>query len=87
MSLESGRPRVTYELPGKRRNVFNNRKTDAPLLVLCQFDDGRDQMFGQLVQANDLSNLQRKRSYKLGEAYLIQLTNDVQTNVGYIVFQ
>lgn len=41
------------QLTGKEGNVFDDGKTHAPLLVLCQLNNGRKEGLGEKIDAND----------------------------------
>ncbi len=41
------------KLAGKQGDVLDDRKANAPLLIFCQLDDGREQSLGKEVDAND----------------------------------
>lgn len=45
------------ELAGKQRNVLDDGQPDAPLLVLGELDNGREQRLGKEVDANDCSTV------------------------------
>lgn len=47
----------TYKLFCEWWDVLDYRESDAPLLILGQLNDGRDQVLRELVQSNNFSNL------------------------------
>lgn len=59
----------TYQLPGQKGHVLDDGQSHAPLGILCQLDDSRQQRLGKLADSNDL-------------IHTIQVGDDVKANLG-----
>ena len=47
---------LNSELTGKKRNIFNYGKTNSPLLVLSQLDNGRQQRLREKLNSDNYNS-------------------------------